>query len=90
MLHEQLRWLEGRFDSMGPFFMGAGFSLVDASLLPFFLRLPVLQQYRSFSLPTVPPYSICSLSVTRLCAPCMHNLSGFTAEQELQGGPHAQ
>ena len=52
-LHEQLRWLEGRFDSMGPWVMGAEFSLVDASLLPFFLRLPVLQHYRGFGLPEV-------------------------------------
>ena len=53
MLHEQLRWLEGHFDSMGPYFMGAQFSIADASLLPFFLRLPLLQQYRNFSLPKV-------------------------------------
>lgn len=29
------------------------FSLVDAALAPFFLRLPALQHYRSFSLPAV-------------------------------------
>ena len=52
-LNEQLRWLEGHFDSMGPFVMGAEFSLVDASLLPFFLRLPMLHHYRGFSLPQV-------------------------------------
>lgn len=52
-LSAELQWLEGHFDSMGPFFMGAEFSLVDISLLPFFLRLGVLQHYRGFSLPTV-------------------------------------
>ena len=52
-LSEHLHWLEGRFDSAGPYIMGKEFSLVDASLLPFFLRLPVLQHYRGFSLPAV-------------------------------------
>ncbi len=52
-LREQLRWLEGCFDSNGPFFMGEQFSLVDISILPFFLRLPVLSHYRAFALPKV-------------------------------------
>ena len=33
-LREQLRWLEGCFDSNGPFFMGEQFSVVDISILP--------------------------------------------------------
>ncbi len=52
-LREQLRWLEGCFDSDGPFFMGEQFSLVDISVLPFMLRLPVLSHYRAFALPEV-------------------------------------
>ena len=57
-LHEQLRWLESSFDSKRPFFLGEQFSLLDISLLPFFLRFPVLQHYRQFSLPQV-----CQLSL---------------------------
>ena len=52
-MREQLRWLEGCFDSNGPFLMGEQFSLVDISILPFFLRLPVLSHYRAFALPEV-------------------------------------
>ena len=52
-LDTELQWLEGHFDSLGPYFLGTEFSLVDISLLPFFLRLDVLQQYRGYSLPSV-------------------------------------
>jgi glutathione S-transferase len=52
-LSTELHWLEAHFDSMGPYFMGTEFSLVDISLLPFFLRFGVLQHYRGFSLPSV-------------------------------------
>ncbi|KAK9915028.1 hypothetical protein WJX75_003796 [Coccomyxa subellipsoidea] len=51
-LSTELHWLEAHFDSMGPYFMGTEFSLVDISLLPFFLRFGVLQHYRGFSLPS--------------------------------------
>lgn len=52
-LDTELRWLEGHFDSLGPYFMGTEFSLVDTSLLPFFLRASVLQHYRGYNLPSV-------------------------------------
>ncbi|CAL8468830.1 g8371 [Coccomyxa elongata] len=51
-LDTELRWLEGHFDSLGPYFMGTEFSLVDISLLPFFLRASVLQHYRGYNLPS--------------------------------------
>ncbi len=38
-------------DSAGPFPMGATFTLVDAAVLPFFIRSYVLKHFRGFELP---------------------------------------
>jgi glutathione S-transferase len=46
-----LEWLDSQADPEGPFFLGKQFTLVDAALAPFFLRLPVLKHYRGFELP---------------------------------------
>lgn len=46
-----IEWLDAQADAEGPFFLGKQFTLVDASLAPFFLRLPVLKHYRGFDLP---------------------------------------
>eukprot|EP00884_Botryococcus_braunii_P000996 jgi/Botrbrau1/10898/Bobra.0025s0072.2 len=50
-LREELMWLEKECDGVGPFFLGEAFSLVDAGLIPWFLRLFVLKEYREFELP---------------------------------------
>jgi hypothetical protein len=34
----EVRWLEGQADEAGPFFLGPDFSLVDATMAPWFLR----------------------------------------------------
>lgn len=47
-LQGELQWLEGQADSAGPYMMGTHFSLVDAAMLPWFLRLPILRHYRAF------------------------------------------
>jgi len=44
-------WLDAQCDAEGPYFMGPQFSLVDAALAPFFLRMPALDHYRNFKLP---------------------------------------
>ncbi|KAL3146074.1 hypothetical protein ABBQ38_015423 [Trebouxia sp. C0009 RCD-2024] len=50
-IQEQLHWLEDRVDSKGPYFMGKEFSMVDVALLPWFIRLFILEHYRGFGLP---------------------------------------
>lgn len=50
-LSHACEWLDRHCDAEGPYFLGPQFTLVDAALAPFFLRLPALQHYRSFSLP---------------------------------------
>ena len=52
---------EGGVCQQGPFLLGANFSLVDAAVLPWFLRMYILKQYRGFELPA---------SCTRLAAWC--------------------
>jgi len=37
-LRAEVTWLEGEANATGPFFLGADFSLVDATLAPWFLR----------------------------------------------------
>lgn len=37
-LTAEVRWLEGQADEAGPFFLGPDFSLVDATMAPWFLR----------------------------------------------------
>lgn len=74
-LTDVLHWLEGQFDGLGPYFMGNELSLVDISLLPFFLRVPVLQHYRGFSLPAVCPIDgkiDCSISFLSACTTWRH------------------
>lgn len=50
-LSRACEWLDCHCDADGPYFLGPKFTLVDAALAPFFLRLPALEHYRSFSLP---------------------------------------
>ena len=45
-LTSELLWLEGAFDSAGPYLAGEQFSLVDAAIIPWFLRMFVLKKYR--------------------------------------------
>ena len=73
-LHEQLRWLESSFDSKRPFFLGEQFSLLDISLLPFFIRFPVLQHYRQFSLPQVRQLSLVHALLLKILWPYMCGL----------------
>ena len=72
-LTSELLWLEGAFDSAGPYLAGEQFSLVDAAIIPWFLRMFVLKKYRCVP-PTgggqtsngalfTPPLSLFSLSV---------------------------
>ncbi|MFB2892912.1 glutathione S-transferase domain-containing protein, partial [Aerosakkonemataceae cyanobacterium BLCC-F50] len=39
----------------GPYWLGENFSLVDISFYPWFERLPVLEHFRNFTLPTETP-----------------------------------
>ena len=50
-LRHELQWLQDQMDSAGPWFMGREFSLVDCAILPWFLRMPVLEHYRGFHVP---------------------------------------
>jgi len=45
----------GQLSGNGPYFLGDTLSLVDISLYPWFERLPVLEHFRHFSLPTETP-----------------------------------
>lgn len=51
-LHRELDWLTQKSDSSGPWFLGNFFSLADCAIVPFLLRLPVLNYYRNFESPT--------------------------------------
>ena len=88
-LDTELRWLEAHFDSLGPYFLGTEFSLVDISLLPFFLRLGVLQQYRGYSLPSVraaQPLSSDSLGLRRNKLASLYLHSKFCLRSCRMGG----
>ena len=50
-IQDQFHWLEEQVDSQGPYFMGKDFSMVDIALLPWFIRLFILEHYRGFGLP---------------------------------------
>ena len=50
-VQDQLRWLEEHADLKGPHFMGQEFSMVDVALLPWFIRIFILEHYRGFGLP---------------------------------------
>jgi glutathione S-transferase len=45
----------GQLSGNGPYFLGDTLSLVDISFYPWFERLPVLEHFRHFSLPTETP-----------------------------------
>lgn len=51
-LTAELDWLEAHADSNGPFFCGAEFSLADAGIVPFFLRLFELKARTGFEIPS--------------------------------------
>jgi glutathione S-transferase len=46
-----IEWLEERADANGPFYCGEHFSIADAAIIPFFLRLFELQARTGFELP---------------------------------------
>ncbi len=50
-IQDQLHWLDQHVDSKGPYFMGQEFSMVDIALLPWFIRIFILEHYRGFGLP---------------------------------------
>lgn len=51
-IQDQLQWLEEHVDSNGPYFLGKEFSVVDVALVPWFIRMFILEHYRGFGLPT--------------------------------------
>ena len=50
-IQDQLHWLEKHVDPQGPYFMGKNFSMVDIALVPWFIRMFILEHYRGFGLP---------------------------------------
>ncbi|WIA20134.1 hypothetical protein OEZ85_005984 [Tetradesmus obliquus] len=50
-LSAALAWLEGQASSSGPFILGAEFSLVDAALAPFYIRLQLLEKLGLYTVP---------------------------------------
>eukprot|EP00878_Enallax_costatus_P016290 GHUV01017087.1.p1 GENE.GHUV01017087.1~~GHUV01017087.1.p1 ORF type:complete len:240 (+),score=82.52 GHUV01017087.1:537-1256(+) len=46
-----LKWAEGEASSEGPYFMGRDFTLVDAAIIPFFIRLRLLDRMGLFTMP---------------------------------------
>ena len=50
-IQDQFQWLEEQVDPQGPYFMGKRFSMVDIALLPWFVRIFILEHYRGFGLP---------------------------------------
>jgi glutathione S-transferase len=56
---ESLLYIEkeglGKLSGNGPYWLGENFSLVDISFYPWFERLPVLEKFRNFTLPTETP-----------------------------------
>ena len=51
LLTAELEWLEAHADAAGPYFCGAHFSLADAALIPFFLRMFELRARSGFEIP---------------------------------------
>eukprot|EP00775_Hariotina_reticulata_P005210 gene5210-5448_t len=51
-LTKVLQWVEGLVNKEGPYFLGRDFSLVDAAIIPFYLRLQVLQDLGLYEIPT--------------------------------------
>lgn len=47
------------------------FTLVDAALAPFFLRMPVLKHYRGFDLPPVRAPKYCTVVTLRVLGVCI-------------------
>jgi glutathione S-transferase len=56
---ESLLYIEqeglGKLSGNGPYWLGDNYSLVDISFYPWFERLPILEQFRKFSLPQETP-----------------------------------
>lgn len=51
ILTKELEWLEAHADAAGPYYNGAHFSLADAALIPFFLRMFELKARSGFEIP---------------------------------------
>lgn len=51
-IQDQLQWLEKHADADGPYFMGSEFGMVDIALVPWFIRMFILEHYRGFGLPS--------------------------------------
>jgi glutathione S-transferase len=45
----------GKLSGNGPYWLGENLSLVDISFYPWFERLPVLEKFRNFTLPSETP-----------------------------------
>lgn len=50
-ISSEMLWLESQCHATGPCYLGKDFSLADAALLPWFLRLYILEHYRGYKLP---------------------------------------
>eukprot|EP00879_Flechtneria_rotunda_P002450 GHRR01002647.1.p1 GENE.GHRR01002647.1~~GHRR01002647.1.p1 ORF type:complete len:287 (+),score=98.33 GHRR01002647.1:87-947(+) len=50
-LNAALEWLEGQVSSEGPHFLGKDLSLVDAAIIPFFIRMRLMEQLGSYKAP---------------------------------------
>lgn len=51
ILTKELEWLEAHADAAGPYYNGAHFSMADAALIPFFLRMFELKARSGFEIP---------------------------------------
>jgi glutathione S-transferase len=51
MLDRELEWLVDASEENGPWFLGDDFTLADCAVVPFLLRLPVLNHYREYTAP---------------------------------------
>ena len=51
VLTKELEWLEAHADAAGPYYNGACFSMADAALIPFFLRMFELKARSGFEIP---------------------------------------
>lgn len=67
----QLEWLAETLHAEGPFALGDSLSLVDCAVLPFLLRLPILQHYRGYELPATAAGRISAYVAAALAHPAV-------------------
>jgi glutathione S-transferase len=51
-LDEALKWLDGALDPAGPYALGSDFTIADAAMAPFALRLSVLEPLVGYAPPS--------------------------------------